>query len=723
MTRIKSFYLFLKITAFSAAVFVMAASGHALEPDKDQGTVARITANIFSREHYRQHFLDKEISGQLFDEYFKTLDPAKLYLTREDINVFGKYRTELGRMLLDGDTTFAFEAYGYLLGKAEECRNMAEEIIKGKMDFSTDETYTIDRTKAPWPADSKEQKELWRLKIKNDIVSFRLMDRAAKESAEEQKNKTEADGRKKETSLIQKWDKGTPEERVMRRINNNLKYLKENEAIDVLELYLTAFANVYDPHSGYMSPRTVDDFNIQMRLSLVGIGATLTSEDGYTKIINIVPGGPADIDGRLKPEDRIIAVAQENGETVDVIDMPLTKVVNMIRGKKNTIVKLTVMKGDKGIHAIPEIIAIKRDTVKLTEQEAKSEIRKFKTEDGTERKIGVLTLPSFYLDFEGASSGKENFKSSTNDVKKILADFNREKIDGLLLDLRSNGGGSLFEAISLTGLFIKRGPVVQVRNQNGSIEIKNDPDKNICYDGPMVVLVNRLSASAAEIFAGAIQDYGRGIIIGDVHTHGKGTVQTIFDLDVFLRHYGVKSPSGSVKITTSKFYRINGESTQNRGVRPDIVFPSFTDAMEIGEEYLEHALPWDTINPVKYEAFSDTGKSVPALNEKSEKRRLSENEFKILAANIERFRKMRENKTVTLNEEKRWNLYKEEKKISEQQYSIMKLEDQSPDENVSGKDKSKKSGKDIFLEESSRILGDYIALLSCQNKAAAIIPK
>jgi carboxyl-terminal processing protease len=723
MSSIKSFSCLLKITAFSIAVFAVMAAIHAVEPDKSQGIVARITANIFSKEHYRQHFLDNEISKQVFDEYFKTLDPAKLYLTREDIKVFEKYRTELDNMLLDGDVTFAFEAYNYVLKKAEECRDMAEEIIKEKMDFSNDETYSMDRTKAQWPADSKERRELWRLRIKNEIVSFRLMDRAAKEAAEEQKNKPASDVKKNEPPLVQKWDKGTPEERVIKRLNNNLKYLKENEAIDVLELYLTALATVYDPHSGYMSPRTVDDFNIQMKLSLVGIGATLTMEDGYTKIINIVPGGPADLDGKLKPEDRIIAVTQENGETVDVIDMPLTKVVNMIRGKKNTTVKLTVLKGDKGIHAIPEMIAIKRDTVKLTEQEAKGEIRKLKMEDGTEKKIGVLTLPSFYFDFEGASAGKENFKSSTNDVKKILADFNKEKIDGLLLDLRSNGGGSLFEAITLTGLFIKKGPVVQVRNQNGSVEIKNDPDKNICYDGPMAVLVNRLSASAAEIFAGAIQDYGRGIIIGDSHTHGKGTVQTIFDLDAFLRHYGGKSPSGSVKITTSKFYRINGESTQNKGITPDIVFPSFTDAMEIGEEHLEHSLPWDTIKPTPHEFFSDTAQFVPALNQKSGNRRLSENEFKILATNIERFRKMRENKAISLNENKRWDLYKEEKKISEQQYSLMKLDDPSLDEKTSGKDKSKKPGKDIFLEESSRILSDYINLQSFGNKAVAITPK
>lgn len=725
MIGIKSFNNLLKTALFSAVIFAISAAGHAiaLVPDKNQGAVARITANIFSKEHYRQHVLDKEISKDVFDEYFKILDPAKLYFTQEDINSFEKFRTGFDGMLLDGNLSFAFEVYNRLLKKTEECRDMSEEIIKEKMDFSTDETFTMDRTKAPWPANAKEQRELWRLKIKNDLVSFRLMDRVAKEAEKEGKSKAGGGGKKDDTAQLSKWDKGTPEERVLRRINNNLKYLKENESIDVLELYLTALANVYDPHSGYMSPSTVDDFNTQMRLSLVGIGATLTLEDGYTKIVNIIPGGPADLDGRLKPEDRIITVTQENGESVDVIDMPLRKVVSMIRGKKDTTVKLTVLKGEKGIHGIPETVAIKRDMVKLTEQEAKGEIRKVKSEDGTEKKIGVLILPSFYFDFEGASSGKENFKSSTNDVKKILTDFNKEKIDGLLLDLRSNGGGSLFEAISLTGLFIKRGPVVQVRNQNGSVEIKNDPDKNICYDGPMAVLVNRLSASAAEIFAGAIQDYGRGIIIGDSHTHGKGTVQTIFDLDAFLRHYGIKSPSGSVKITTAKFYRINGESTQNKGVCPDIVFPSFTDAMEIGEEHLDHALPWDTINPVKFESFSDTRKSIPVLNGKSAARRLSENEFKILAANIDRYRKLRENKTVTLNEEKRWEVYKEEKKISEQQFSLMKVDNPSLDEKDSGNDKSKKSGKDIFLEESSNILCDYIALLSCQDKAAAIIPK
>ncbi|HCE45857.1 MAG TPA: tail-specific protease [Lentisphaeria bacterium] len=720
----------------SLVLLSLSLTSFAVDSDKDQEIIARVTSNIFAKDHYRQHLLNDEMSEQLFYEYFKTLDPAHLYFTQEDMKVFGKYKLELDNMLLDGDVTFAFEVYNYLLKRVEDCRKEAEAILKSRLDFNTDEYYTIDRSKEKWPADIKEQKELWRLKIKNDILVFRLMERAEKEAAEEEKQKNSKDETKKDLKEpVAKWNKGTPEERVMKRFNNNIRYLKENDPMDVLELYLSALANVYDPHSAYMSPKTVEDFNIQMKLSLVGIGATLTLEDGYTKIINIVPGGPADLDGRLKPEDRIIAVAQEDAETVDVIDMPLTKVVNMIRGKKDTIVRLTILKGDKGVNAIPEVISIRRDTVKLTEQEAKGEIRKIKMDDGTEKKIGVLTLPSFYFDFEGAASGLENFKSSTNDVRKILVGFNKDKVDGLVLDMRSNGGGSLFEAISLTGLFIRQGPVVQVRTPKGAVEVKNDPDRNICYDGPMVVLVNRLSASAAEIFAGAIQDYGRGIIIGDTHTHGKGTVQTIYDLDNFLRHYGLKTPSGSVRITTAKFYRINGESTQDKGVCPDIIFPSFTDCMEIGEEYLDHALPWDTINPVKFESFGDMKKNIPALSEKSLKRRQNENAFKILGTNIERFSKMKEKKAISLNEEKRWELYKEEKKISEQQYALMRLETSNP-EDLSKEDKDaekdamakalkKKKQPDLFLDETAKILCDYIGVLSAKDKpeAAAAVSK
>ncbi len=723
--------LLLAFVSFSLTSF-------AAESTKDQEIIARITANIFAKDHYRQHLLNDEISEQLFYEYFKILDPTHLYFTQEDIRTFEKYKTELDNMLLDGDVTFAFEVYAYFLKRAEDCRNLADEIIKSKLDFTTDETYTVDRSKEKWPADLEQQRELWRLKIKNDILYFRLMERAEKEKAAEDKAKgKENPDAAKENA--EKWDRGTPEERVHKRLTNSIKYLKDNDSSDILELYLTAFANIYDPHSVYMSPRTVEDFNIQMKLSLVGIGATLTSEDGYTKIINIIPGGPADIDGRLKPEDRIISVAQGDAEPVDVIDMPLSKVVNMIRGKKDTVVKLTILKGEKGIHAIPEVITLTRDTVKLTEQEAKGEVKTIKMPDGTEKKIGILTLPSFYVDFESASKGNEDYKSSTNDVRRILGDFKKEKVEGVVLDMRSNGGGSLFEAITLSGLFIRKGPVVQVKNPSGAVDVKYDPDRGIVYDGPLVVLVNRLSASAAEIFAGAIQDYGRGILIGDSHTHGKGTVQTIYDLDNFLRHYGLKGSAGAIRITTSKFYRINGESTQNKGIKPDIIFPSYTDCMDIGEQYLDHSLPWDTIDPVKFDSYADLHKYIPLLNTKSLERRTTETGFKILNTNIERFRKIKEQKKVTLNEEKRWEQYKEEKKISEQQWALMRLENPlKDDENEIKPDKSKTDEKkfkgkgkddkkfqnDLFLDESAKILCDYIGLLKepQADAAAAVQP-
>ncbi|HBC86201.1 MAG TPA: tail-specific protease [Lentisphaeria bacterium] len=726
------------LSNLTLVLLVLALTSFAVEPAKDQEIIARITANIFVKDHYRQHLLDDEISEQLFYEYFKTLDPSRLYLTQEDIKRFEKYKLELDDMLLNGDVTFAFEVYDHLLKRAEDCRRYSEEVIKGKLDFTVDENYMVDRSKEKWPAGLDEQKELWRLKIKNDILYFRLMERAEKEKAEEAKDK--AGSTKPEKEPVEKWNRGTPEERMLKRLSNNIRYLKDNDSSDILEQYLTAFANVYDPHSVYMSQRTVEDFNIQMKLSLVGIGATLSMEDGYTKIINIIQGGPADIDGRLKPDDRIIAVAQDEAEPVDVVDMPLSKVVNLIRGKKDTVVRLTILKGEKGIHAIPELISLTRDTVKLTEQEAKGEIKKMKMPDGSEKKIGVLVLPSFYFDFEGATHGNNDFKSSTNDVRKIITGFKKDKVDGILLDMRSNGGGSLFEAITLTGLFIKKGPVVQVKNPNGSVDVKNDPDKGIFYDGPLAVMVNRLSASAAEIFAGAIKDYGRGILIGDSHTHGKGTVQTIYDLDNFLRHYGLKSSAGAIRITTSKFYRINGESTQNKGIKPDIAFPSYTDCMDIGEEFLEHSLPWDTITPVKYEAYSDMQKCIPALEAKSIERRKNEVGFKILSSNIERFRKIKEQKSVTLNEQKRWELYKEEKKLSEQQWALMRIdnpmdEDVVEENAVKKKDgekiateegikidgkykKDKKPANDLFLDESAKILCDFIGLAPPEDTAA-----
>lgn len=683
-------------------LFLSPQTTDAIEPEKDFGIIARVAANIIVKEHYRQHSLDDEISKALFEKYFQTLDPNKIYFTIQDIKKFEGYLDKLDNQVLEGDISFSFELYNIFLDKVEQYRQYAKKLLDQKMEFSGNETFLIDRSKSPWPASENEQKKLWNLKIKNDILSLRLMERAAKE-----------ENNKNGNALPQAWIKQPPEKRILKRISNYLHFLKENEPLDVLELYLTSLANIYDPHSEYMSPRTMEDFNIQMRLSLMGIGALLTSEEGYTKIVKIIPGGPADKDGRLQPEDRIIAVSQGDEEPVDVLDMPLTKVVSMIRGEKNTKVRLTILEGSKGVNSIPKVISLIRNTVELTDQEARGEICNIKNNDGTKsKKIGILYLPSFYFDFEGAYTGLQNFKSSTNDVKRILNEFSGAQIDGLVLDLRSNGGGSLIEAIRLTGLFIKKGPVVQVRSQDGNCQIQYDPDENSYYDGPMIVLINRLSASAAEIFAGAIQDYKRGIIAGDKHSHGKGTVQIVFNLDDILCHYGLKTPTGSVKITSAKFYRINGASTQNQGVSPDIVFPSFTDSMEIGEEYLDHALPWDNIAPVSHDDyFSGFTEILRRLGEKSFTRISVNHNFNVLKQNIETFNRIKEKKTITLNEEERWAFYQKEKNIIEQQSTLIKSDDGLEDEQKNGKEKQ----EDIYLNESINILLDFIELLSAKT--------
>ena len=461
-----------------------------------------------------------------------------------------------------------------------------------------------------------------------------------------------------------------------------------------------------------MSPRSEEDFNIQMKLSLVGIGALLSSEDGYTKVEKIIPGGPADRDGRLKPTDRIISVAQDSGEYEDIIDMPLNKVVTKIRGKKSTKVRLMVLEGSKGQQAIPKEIIITRGIVKLKDSEASSKIREIPAGKNQKLKIGILKLPSFYYDFQGSFEGKKDFKSSTRDVKKILQELNKKNINGLVVDLRSNGGGSLKEAIDLTGLFIKEGPVVQTRNSRGYVRVENDTDSACYYNGPLLILVDRMSASAAEIFAGAIQDYGRGIVVGEKMTHGKGTVQTVFDLRNIFSHFKLKFQPGSIKLTNAKFYRISGSSTQSKGITPDISFESFTDHMEIGENKLENSLSWDKIPPADYKKVDKIRKNIPELKKRSTERRNENKSFQKLSRAIKLFQKIKEKKVVSLNEKKRWKEYLEEKKLNEEQKALFKLDNVKLLKRMEGKKSTEdtKDFKDIFLDEGIAILADSIAI-------------
>ncbi|HJO95835.1 MAG TPA: carboxy terminal-processing peptidase [Victivallales bacterium] len=688
----------LLLTIFSFNTF----AEKALAPEKNFGIIARIITAVLAGEHYIYKSDEKKLSKEFFKEYLNSLDPNHIYFTETDITYLKQAAgPSLYNKLQNGDTSFAFIAYNKLLLKVEEREKYTAELIKKGFDFTKNENYIFDRSKLAWANSNKELDEIWRKKIKNDILTFRLMNKINKEK------KGASDKKEKKKSKIIK----SPEDRVLKRLKSYRLYLAENEPIDVLEIYLSTLSHIYDPHSSYLSPRSSENFNIQMQLSFVGIGALLSSEDGYTKVEKIIPGGPAEKANELEATDRIIAVGESEKNQIDIIDMPLSKVVNKIRGKKGTNVYLTVLKGSEGTQAIPKIISIKRNVVKLKDSEASASIEDIKDSNGVKHKIGIITLPSFYYDFQGAFKGEKDFKSSTRDVRKILDNFKKEKVDGVVIDLRSNGGGSLKEAIELTGLFIKKGPVVQTKNSRGKVYVEEDPNTQISYDGPLLVLVNKLSASAAEIFAGAIQDYKRGVIVGDKSTHGKGTVQTVVDLARVLSRFNLGFNPGSIKLTNAKFYRVNGSSTQNKGINPDITFHSFTDFMDLGENSLDHALPWDAIEPVSYdESNRHISEILPELKNKSSERQQNSDEFNKLNDSISLFHKLKEKKDISLNEEKRWNEYQEEKKVLDKQKDISKII--AINNTRIDKDDKDKKGKDLFLNESINILSDYIDYLN-----------
>jgi len=685
-----------------------------LQSNSQLGIIARLTATVISQKHYSQQPLDKKVSSRLFDEYLKTLDPSRIFFTKDDLMHWEKYRYSLCDQVAVGDLDFAFMVYNKYQQRFTQYTDYALALLKKGFDFSQDEEFSLDRNKAEWPANEAEMQDLWRKRIKNAVLSYRLMDKAAEyESEHAEKGTNKGDAKLKKEEMRKIWGQKSAEERLTKFLQQSLKEVQENEPIEVLSTYLSSLTRVYDPHSAYLSPSQEESFNIQMKLSLFGIGALLSSEDGYTKIVEIIPGGPADKDGRLKPEDRIIAVGQDGEDSVDIIGMPLNKVVQLIRGPVNSKVHLTVLPAEKGKQGIPKIITLVRNKVELKDQAAAGRIEKVKAADGRELKIGIITLPSFYMDFNAAARGATDYKSSTSDVARILKDFNKQGIDGLVLDLRANGGGSLQEAVTLTGLFIKTGPVVQTKDSNGRVSVKDDIDENIQYAGPMVVLINKLSASATEIFAGAIRDYKRGVLVGDSHTHGKGTVQTVFELRDLLSIFGVNFDAGAIKFTNQKFYRINGASTQLKGVEPHVVLPSFTDCMKIGEADTEYALPWDAIKPVEHDYYvPELDAIVEQLKKRSEARVAANSHFGALKQDIEAFKRFNDKKTVSLNADKRWKEYLRERKLQDEQTNLLRLTEKADDDK---KDKK----KDLYMQESVNVLADYIGILNKKKTTAA----
>ncbi len=591
-------------------------------PTVESGQVAQAVAALLEKNHYSGQALNDEVSRQVFTNYLDALDRDHLIFLQSDVDRFSEFATTLDDHLMVGNLRPAFEIFGVYTNRVEQFVEAAKELVKEEFRFDENDSILIDRKEAPRPKDEAEARRLLRQRVKFQLLEERL----GKEKPEEAKSI------------------------VTRRYERLARTVREADTEFVLDVYLNAFSQAYDPHSQYMTPSSLDNFTINMRLSLTGIGAVLRSDDGYAKIVEIIPGGPADLDKKLKPNDRICAVAQGDGEWVDVVDMKLNKVVEMIRGPKGTVVRLKLIPADASDSSVRSELRLTRDEIKLTEQEAKAKIVEKADGNGRLLRLGYIDLPSFYVDTKKGP----NAKSSTRDVARLLEKLKAEKVDGLVMDLRRNNGGSLTEAISLTGLFIKEGPVVQVKDSHGRQITQRDDDSGIAYEGPMVVLVSHLSASAAEIFSAALQDYARALIVGAQSTFGKGTVQQIFELD---RVVGFRKPtkdsSGALKLTIQKFYRISGGSTQVRGVVPDIQLPSVLDSSPVGEATLPHALPYDEVKRSDYRSWGLVGEHLSELRLRCAKRILNNVEFRYVREDMDLVKKRLEEKTVSLNESKR----------------------------------------------------------------------
>ena len=662
-------------------------------------TLVRLVSEVLRENHFRGAELDRgEIASKLFDEYFLTLDPGKTIFSQEDIRRFEPFRSQLDGQLERGEYQFALDVYELYRTRQQEFKKFAEERLKKPFDFSADEEYITKVKELPRAIGRKDLELLWEKRLKNDVLYYRLFNRALedgrKERADKGKNLKGKDAEKfaHNQKVEQAWKPKSPEERLLHRLRDVNNEIQRREKLEIIGIYLNTLAQLYGPHSNYMPPALDEDFEINMRLSLTGIGATLTSDDGYIKIVSLVPGGPAAKHGKLKEGDRIVAVTQEDGTTTDVIDMPVSKAVKFIRGEINTKVTLTILAGEKGPNAIPEQITIVREKVQLVDSAAKGQVETITLPDGKNKKIGIIDLPGFYNDFEAESRGEKDFRSCSRDVEKLLNDFQKQNVDAVVMDMRRNGGGYLMEAIRLTGLFITVGPVVQVQSSNKQVGVEYDKDPKIVWRKPLVVLTSKLSASSTEIFAGAIRDLDRGILVGDTRTFGKGTVLNVLPVDRWLKG------GGSVTYETAMFYRSAGGSVQQLGIQPDVVIPSLTEEMEIGEMFMDNHLPWNSIRQVRRLAFDPMlGLKAQKLREKSAKRVMADKDFAVQQKRLALFKKYRDRQSVSLNEKKRWNEYQSEKLYQEE------LEKMYSDD-------EKKQKLDPVLKESARIAADLAAM-------------
>ena len=592
-----------------------------LGPELRHEKIGQMVSEFIQKSHYRHAAVNDELSSMVLDRYIKALDNNRSYMLASDVEAFDAHRFDLDDMVRSEPLNPVFEMFEVYRTRVRSRLNFALQQLATEPDYSVDESYFFDREDLPWAETEAELDEIWRKRVKNDALSLKL---AEKEWTEIQEILD-----KRYTRFLKRMD----------QINND----------DVFETFMNAFAHTLDPHSSYLSPRNSEEYRIQMSLSYFGIGASLQIDDDFVMVINIIPGGPAAIDGKLQPKDRITAVAQGvDGELVDVIGWRLDDVVQLIRGPAETVVRLQIMPAGALPGASEKVINLTRNQVKLEEQAAKSEVLTI-PRDGREWSVGVIKVPSFYRDYRALSDGDKDYTSTTKDVRRLIKELEVEGVDGLIVDLRNNGGGHLTEATALSGLFIDNGPVVQLRNSNGQISRLDDPDPvpRVAYNGPLAVLVNRYSASASEIFAAAIQDYARGVIIGQ-QTFGKGTVQNLYSLDQYVRRpddVGL----GQLTLTIGKYYRVTGESTQNHGVEPDIALPSSIDASLVGESVRDTALPWDVIETTEFRAGEPLDSTISSLTANHISRSKDDPDFQYLMEGIQVVKEVRAQKSVSLN--------------------------------------------------------------------------
>ncbi|PWF47703.1 carboxy terminal-processing peptidase [Massilia glaciei] len=676
-----------------------------LKPVAGQTQAALMTAHFFTNYHYKAMPLDDGMSAKIFDRYFKSLDGDKLIFLASDIEQFSVMRTRLDDAIENEDLRVPFIIHSLYQQRFAQRLAYSRELLKTKPDFTINESLQLDREKAEWPKNEDEVRDIWRKRVKNDWLRLKLAG-------------------KNDKAIRETLDK---------RYENYQKRVRKLDGEDVFQAFMNAYSTSIDPHTNYLGPRAAENFDISMRLSLEGIGAVLQTRDEYTVIREIVAGSPAFMSGKLKVGDRIVAVAQGSAPFVDVLGWRIDDVVPLVRGAKNSKVRLDVLPADAGTDAKHTIVTLTRQKIRMEEQAAKKSI--IEVRDGAmTRRVGVVSLPTFYLDFEARRRGDRDYKSATRDVARILGELKKAKVDNVLIDLRNNGGGSLDEAIELTGLFIDKGPVVQHRSAGGKVTVEVDTNAGIAWDGPVGVLINRSSASASEIFAAAIQDYGRGLIIGEP-TFGKGTVQSLKRLDENVR-------LGEIKMTTAQFFRINGGTTQLRGVAPDIKMPVLADLETYGESSFDNALPWTSIEAASFVPAGDQREVVAPLQQRHEARIAKDKDFIYLNEDLAEVRKLRKENAISLNEavrRKERDVQEARAKLREaRQVSVRNAKSpaaaaarkkarqddglQADERNLASElaaEKAAKDAKDVMLTEAAHILSDQVSMLATDSRLAS----